>query len=65
MEESGYETQISVGRLVARAYERFWAKNQLGVDRKGRIYRTDLPRERPNLDFLDFRQPKRGGMKDG
>jgi len=45
--------------MVARAYEEFWRKNQLGVDRKGRVYRTGIPRERPNADFVDFRNQKR------
>ena len=59
MDEKRYERQISLGRMVARAYEEFWRKNQLGVDRKGRVYRTGIPRERPNADFVDFRNPKR------
>jgi len=59
MRESGYERQISLGRMVARAFEEFWKKNQLGVDRKGKVYRTKVPRERPAFDHVDFRNPKR------
>tara|TARA_R110002020_G_scaffold13828_3_gene49446 strand:+ start:256 stop:411 length:156 start_codon:yes stop_codon:yes gene_type:complete len=51
--------------MVARAYEEFWRKNQLGVDRKGKAYRTKVPRERPVFDHVDFRNPKRKGMRDG
>ena len=65
MRENGYERQISLGRMVARAYEEFWRKNQLGVDRKGKAYRTKVPRERPVFDHVDFRNPKRKGMRDG
>ncbi len=64
MEES-YEKQMSVGRRVARAYEEFWRKNQLGVDRKGKVYRTKLPRERPNADFVDFRNLQRKVIGSG
>jgi hypothetical protein len=45
--------------MVARGCEEFWMKKQLGVDRRGRVYRTGIPRERPILDYVDFRNPKR------
>jgi hypothetical protein len=59
MDEKRYERQISLGRMVARGCEEFWMKKQLGVDRRGRVYRTGIPRERPILDYVDFRNPKR------
>lgn len=63
MEDSGrYEKQVSLGQQVARAFEKFWKKNQLSVDRKGKVYRTNVPRERPNLDHVDFRKV---GKRDG
>lgn len=65
MEDGGFEKQISFGQQVARAFEEFWKKNKLSVDRRGKVYRTDVPRQRPNFDHVDFRNAKRKGMRDG
>ena len=59
------DNQISIGRQIARAFDEFWMKKQLGVDRKGRVYRTRISREKPGYDYVDFRNPRRKGKKNG
>lgn len=39
--------------VVNEAYERFWNTNQLGIDKNGKKYRTDIPRKRPKYGFAD------------
>lgn len=39
------------------AYENFWEKNQLGIDKNGKKYRTDVKRIRPKpWNEFDFRK---------
>lgn len=67
MDEHG--KSASVGIQVARAFERFWNRNQLSVDSKGKVFRTMTPRVRPkgSGEFIDFRkaETKKKGKKSG
>jgi len=67
MDEHG--KSVPLGVQVARAFDKFWDKNQLSVDSKGKSYRTNIPRVRPKGagDFIDFRKPetKKKGKKSG
>jgi len=67
MEE--HEKTVPIGIEVARAFERFWDKNELSIDKHGRIYRTTIPRVRPKGtgEFIDFRKPetKKKAEKNG
>ena len=66
--EGEYRKTLSFGAEVALAFDRFWEKKQLSVDSKGRVYRTKIPRKRPNFDHVDFRNPYtkiRKGKQDG
>lgn len=60
---------VPIGIQVARAFERFWDRNQLSVDSKGKPFRTNVPRVRPkgSGDFIDFRkaETKKKGKKSG
>ena len=51
------DSWVSFIQQVKVAYDRFWDKNQLAY-KDGRIYRTVLPRVRPNPSNLDFRNKK-------
>ena len=63
------DEKVPIGVEVARAFERFWDKNKLSIDRHGRIYRTTIPRVRPKGagEFIDFRKPetKKKAEKNG
>lgn len=50
----GISTYVSY-EDIAEATDRFWSKNQLAVDKDGKVYRTDLPRKRPTREDFDFR----------
>jgi hypothetical protein len=67
MDEHG--KSVSFGVQVARAFDKFWDRNKLAVDSKGKPYRTNSPRVRPKGagDFMDFRKPetKKKGKKSG
>ncbi len=57
--------KLSLQVEVARCYERFWDKNQLSIDSKGKVFRTTIPRERPSQE-VDFRNGKtKKGEKSG
>ena len=64
-----HEKRVPLGVEVARAFDKFWDKNQLSVDPKGKSYRTTIPRLRPKGagDFIDFRkaETKKKGKKRG
>ena len=58
--------KVSLHVEVARCYERFWDKNQLSIDSKGKVFRTTISRERPSQE-VDFRngKTKEKGEKSG
>lgn len=66
MDEHG--KRVPLGVEVARAFDKFWDKNQLSVDSKGKYYRTTIPRVRPKgAGEFDFRktETKKEGKKSG
>lgn len=64
-----HEKRVPLGVEVARAFDKFWGRNKLAVDSKGKPYRTNVPRVMPKGagDFIDFRkaETKKKGKKSG
>lgn len=57
-EAVGISTRVTAEEIT-EASNRFWAKNQLAIDKDGKKYRTDLERERPSCELVDFRDFKK------
>lgn len=51
----GFSTIVSADEMK-EATDRFWAKNQLAIDKNGKKYRTTLERKRPSceIDYKNF-----------
>ena len=47
---------LSLNQLVGRAYDYFWNQNELTIDYKGDVVRSDTPRRKPKTWFNDLDQ---------
>tara|TARA_R110002167_G_scaffold279059_1_gene484989 strand:+ start:408 stop:596 length:189 start_codon:yes stop_codon:yes gene_type:complete len=39
---------------IQEAWYRFWGKNKLAINDKGKIYRTSTPRKMPDSSSIDY-----------
>ena len=39
---------------MREAWDYFWRRNQLGINSRGRVYRTTIPRKMPDNKVQDF-----------
>ena len=49
----GNECHVSY-EVMRKAWLRFWSKNQLAVNKRGKVYRTSIPRKMPVRNKFNF-----------